>query len=56
MRIAAEPVSDASPLERLRWKKFSVYDVDLEAFASARECVPLPEYTQSLEAAVMDVS
>ena len=34
MRIAAEPVSHASPLERLRWKKFSVYDVDLEAFAS----------------------
>lgn len=55
-RLGAEPADDAPPLERLRWKKFSVYGEDLEAFDSARGCIPLPEHTQSLEAAVMDVA
>ena len=41
------------------WRKFSVYDSELEAFARARaflDRIDYPDQTQSLEASIMDVA
>lgn len=56
VRADSKPPKTAPAIDRLRWSKFSVYSEDLSAFDSARTCVPLPEHTQSLEAAIMDVA
>lgn len=47
---------DADRVANLRWQKFGAYSDDVDAFETARSCVPLGENVQSLEAAIMDVA
>ncbi|MFF5077430.1 deoxyguanosinetriphosphate triphosphohydrolase family protein [Actinoplanes sp. NPDC000266] len=40
----------------LKWKKFNVYQVDYDIFKKVRARVPVPPYSQTLEASIMDTA